>query len=348
MSLGPVMVDVNGTALELDEREMLRHPAVGGVILFSRNYHDVDQLRALVAEIHAVREPHLLVAVDHEGGRVQRFRSGFTRLPRARRLGDVHERDPSRARRLSQTAGWVMARELRAVGIDFSFAPVLDLERGVSGVIGDRAFHSDPEIVSDLAGAYILGMREAGMAATAKHFPGHGAVIEDSHEAIPVDERRFADIFAEDVLPFERLIRQGLAAVMPAHVIYSRVVPEPAGFSPFWLQEVLRERLGFQGVVFSDDLDMEGASVAGDYPERAKAALGAGCDMAIICNNPPAAARILDGLGENNNPVLHARLARMHGLHPVTLSELHRDPHWRRASEALHALEDDPSLELGI
>ncbi len=348
MSLGPVMVDLNGTALEPGEREMLRHPLVGGVILFSRNYHDVDQLRALVAEIHAVREPHLLVAVDHEGGRVQRFRSGFTRLPNARRLGKVYERDPARARRLSRAVGWVMARELRAVGIDFSFAPVLDLDRGVSGVIGDRAFHADPEIVADLAGAYVLGMRDAGMAATGKHFPGHGAVVEDSHESVPVDERRFADISAEDVLPFERLIRHGLAAVMPAHVIYSQVGPEPAGFSPFWLKDILRERLAFQGVVFSDDLNMEGASVAGGYPERAKAALDAGCDMAIICNNPTAAAQILDGLGGDNDPVLHARMARMHGLHPVTLSELHRDPHWRRAADALHALEDDPSLELDI
>lgn len=348
MSLGPIMLDLNGTRLEAEEREMLQHPLVGGVILFSRNYHDVEQLRALVAEIHALREPHLLVAVDHEGGPVQRFRSGFTRLPAARRFGELFERDPRRARQLAETAGWLMASELRAVGVDFSFAPVLDLDRGISRVIGVRAFHSDPEVVAALAGAYMHGMREAGMAATGKHFPGHGAVVEDSHEAIPVDEREYADIFAEDVVPFERLADQGLAAVMPAHVIYSRVAPEPAGFSPFWLREVLRNRLGFQGVIFSDDLNMEGASIAGGYPERAEAALSAGCDVAVICNNRAATLEILDGLKGHNDALLHARLARMHGLHPLTLEQLHRDPRWRRASEALQVLQEDPSLELGI
>lgn len=348
MSLGPVMLDIQGTSLDADDRELLQHPLVGGVILFTRNYHDVDQLKALVDEIHALRDPHLLVAVDHEGGRVQRFRSGFTRLPSMRRIGELHAGEPAKARRLAEAAGWIMASELRAVGIDFSFAPVIDLDYGVSDVIGDRAFGRDPEHVSELAAAYMHGMRRAGMAATGKHFPGHGAVALDSHEAIPVDERRFEDIYAEDVLPFERLIRQGLAAIMPAHVIYPRAAPEPAGFSPFWLREVLRKRLGFQGVIFSDDLNMEGASVAGSYLERAQAARGAGCDMALICNNRPAALEILQGLTVENEPVLHARLARMHGIHPITLAELHRDIHWHRAVEALQAVEEDPSLELDI
>ncbi|MCW8829666.1 MAG: beta-N-acetylhexosaminidase, partial [Gammaproteobacteria bacterium] len=296
MSLGPVMVDLRGTVLEENEREILTHPLVGGIILFSRNYKDPQQLASLIADIHALRTPPLLVAVDHEGGRVQRFRQGFTRLPAARRFGEIHEHDPRRARQLAEQAGWVMASELRAVGVDFSFAPVLDLDYGISEVIGDRAFHRRPQVVAELASAMMLGMQRAGMAATGKHFPGHGAVEADSHEAIPVDRREVEAILHEDVVPYERMIANGMAAVMPAHVIYSEVDEQPAGFSSFWLREVLRKRLGFQGIIFSDDLNMEGASVAGDYVARARAALDAGCDMVLICNNPEAARSILDGL----------------------------------------------------
>ncbi|MCW8927501.1 MAG: beta-N-acetylhexosaminidase, partial [Gammaproteobacteria bacterium] len=296
MSLGPVMVDLRGTVLEENEREILTHPLVGGIILFSRNYKDPQQLASLIADIHALRTPPLLVAVDHEGGRVQRFRQGFTRLPAARRFGEIHEHDSRRARQLAEQAGWVMASELRAVGVDFSFAPVLDLDYGISEVIGDRAFHRRPQVVAELASAMMLGMQRAGMAATGKHFPGHGAVEADSHEAIPVDRREVEAILHEDVVPYERMIANGMAAVMPAHVIYSEVDEQPAGFSSFWLREVLRKRLGFQGIIFSDDLNMEGASVAGDYVARARAALDAGCDMVLICNNPEAARSILDGL----------------------------------------------------
>jgi beta-N-acetylhexosaminidase len=342
------MLDIAGTQLDATDRELLQHPAVGGVILFTRNYESPEQLRELVTAIHAVRAPHLLVAVDHEGGRVQRFRPGFTRLPAARRFGELHRRDPAQARRLAQSAGWVMASELRAMGIDFSFAPVLDLDLGVSSVIGDRAFDRDPEVVAELAGAYVYGMRQAGMAATAKHFPGHGAVAADSHAAVPVDERRLEDILAEDAVPFDRLIRQGLAAVMPAHVIYPRVAPEPAGFSRRWLREILRRQFGFQGLVFSDDLNMEGASVAGDCAARAEAALDAGCDVALICNNREGAEQILHRVRLGTDPVLHVRLARMHGVHPVTPLALHRNPAWRKAVDALHALDEDPSLDLEL
>jgi beta-N-acetylhexosaminidase len=265
-----------------------------------------------------------------------------------RRFGEIYDRDRRRARQLAEQAGWVMASELRAVGVDFSFAPVLDLDYGVSSVIGDRAFHRSPQVVAALANALMQGMHRAGMAATGKHFPGHGAVQADSHEAIPVDSRRYEDIAAEDIKPYELMISNGMAAVMPAHVIYDRVDPRPAGFSPFWLGEVLRRRLNFQGVIFSDDLNMEGASVAGDYVARARAALAAGCDVALICNNREGALQILRGLEQQPNPILHARLARLHGRHPVTLESLHRDPAWRQAVSAMRELEEDPSLSLEL
>ena len=345
MSLGPVMLDVAGTTLTEEERGVLLHPLVGGVILFSRNYASVEQITALIDEIHRLRNPRLLIAIDHEGGRVQRFRDGFTRLPAARRLGEVYNQDKRRARQLAEQAGWVMASELRAVGVDFSFAPVLDLDRGVSTVIGDRAFHRTAHAVADLSLAYIHGMQRAGMAATGKHFPGHGAVEADSHHAVPVDPRPLQDILQEDLHPFERLIENGLAGIMPAHVTYSAVDREPAGFSRFWLQEILRKRLGFQGVIFSDDLNMEGASVAGGPLQRAMVALDAGCDMALICNNPEAAKIILAGLKCETDPVLHARLARLHGRHPISMPELRAMPAWQQAVAALAEL-DRPSLVL--
>jgi beta-N-acetylhexosaminidase len=244
---------------------------------------------------------------------VQRFRSGFTALPAMRRLGELHDENPSRALRLAETVGWVLGAELRATGVDFSFAPVLDLDCGVSAVIGDRAYHSDPVIVAELAHMTVRGMHRAGMAAVGKHFPGHGSVAPDSHVALPIDEREYAEIAAADLVPFERMIRYGLPAIMPAHVIYSRVDPQPAGFSAFWLQEVLRGRLGFQGVIFSDDLSMEGAKGAGDIVARGELALSAGCDMVLVCNDAAAAAQLLDGLSAHDDPVSHLRLVRLHG-----------------------------------
>ena len=348
MSLGPVMLDLQGAELLPEERDLLRHPLVGGIILFSRNYESPEQLTELLQQVHALREPRLLVAVDHEGGRVQRFRHGFTPLPPARLFGDFYAHDPRRARHLAETTGWVMASELRAVGVDFSFAPVLDVERGISRVIGDRAFHSDPDVVAELAQSFVAGMHQAGMAATGKHFPGHGAVEADSHQALPVDPRSYEDVEAEDLVPFERMIGQGLAGIMPAHVLYPNIDPAPAGFSPFWLKEVLRRRLGFQGVIFSDDLSMEGAAVVGGYVERAKAAVGAGCDMVLVCNNRSGATALLDGYRPPHDPVLHTRLARMHGRHPLTRESLHRDPRWQQAVHALERLAQDPTLELAF
>lgn len=348
MSLGPVMVDVQGLELDPQEREMLAHPLVGGVILFSRNYESPEQLRELVAQIHGLREPQILVAVDHEGGRVQRFRDGFSLLPAVRKIGDIYDQDKARGRKLAREHGWLMASELRAMGVDFSFAPVLDLDYGSSQVIGDRAFHHDPEVVADLAHAYIQGMQEAGMAATGKHFPGHGFVSADSHVAIPEDDRDLELIRHHDMIPFERLARNGLAAVMPAHIIFQQIDKRPAGFSAYWLQDVLRRQLGFSGVIFSDDLSMEGASVAGGYPQRAASALEAGCDMVLVCNNPAAAAEVLSTLRVEPNPVSHARLARMHGRHPLTPAELHRDPRWRESRRLLADLQEEPTLDLDL
>lgn len=331
MTLGPVMLDLLGTELSAEEREMLQHPLVCGVILFTRNYESPEQLERLVADIHALREPRLLVCVDHEGGRVQRFRDGFTQLPPAAAVGKEYEWDHGHARRYAETMGWLMAAELRAVGVDFSFAPVLDLDRGVSQVIGDRAFGSDVDQVSDLAHSYTSGMHRAGMAAVGKHFPGHGGVAADSHVAIPVDDRRYEDIL-EDMEAFERLIGWGLEGIMPAHVIYAHVDQDhPAGFSDYWITGVLRGRLRFEGTVFSDDLDMAAAGVAGDFVERARAALSAGCDVALVCNNRDGAMAVLDGLEAVERPELAARLERMRGRQAPGREELSHSERWQAA-----------------
>ncbi len=348
MSLGPVMIDIEGTMLTAEDRELLRHPRVGGIILFSRNFQSVEQLKALLAEVHALRTPRLLVAVDHEGGRVQRFRDGFTRLPAALRFGEVYDVDPRRALRLAELAGWLMAAELLSVGVDFSFAPVLDLGRGISTVIGDRAFHATPQGVARLAQAYVTGMKRAGMAATGKHFPGHGAVAADSHLALPIDERSLDEIMAEDVYPFRVLVTHGLAGIMPAHVVYPQIDPVPAGVSRFWLHEILRTELGFQGVIFSDDLSMEGAVGIGSYGERAHASLAAGCDMVLVCNNRAGAIEVLHALESYDQPLTPVRLVRMHGRESAHTASLHHDGAWRAAvTELTHAF-DDPGLSLDL
>ncbi|MEO1765645.1 beta-N-acetylhexosaminidase [Thiobacter aerophilum] len=330
------MLDLSGTELGPEERERLRHPLVGGVILFARNYASPAQLAELTRAIHALREPRLLIGVDHEGGRVQRFREGFTPIPPMRRLGEVWDAHPQAARRLAHQVGYVLAAELRACGVDFSFTPVLDLDWGTSGVIGDRAFHRHPQAVSELAHALMLGMKAAGMAAVGKHFPGHGHVAADSHLAVPVDERERADLDLADLIPFRQMIDYGLPAIMPAHVIYPRVDARPAGFSPVWLQQILRAELGFTGAIFSDDLSMEGASVAGDVVARARAALTAGCDMVLVCNDPQAAQAVLNRLDWTQPAVSLARLARLHGRPGARdLTRLHEDP---RYAAAMHAV----------
>lgn len=313
--LGPLMVDVGGLALSTEDLEILHHPQVGGVILFTRNYADPAQVVALIADIRGLRTPPLLIAVDQEGGRVQRFREPFVRLPPAAAFGRLYARSPALASEAAHEGGWLMATELRAVGVDISFAPVLDRGLGLSTVIGDRAFHADGEAIARLAGAFAAGMREAGMVATAKHFPGHGAVAADSHAELPVDERERADILAHDVLPFRALIRHGVEAVMMAHVRYPAVDARPASLSASWIEAVLRGELGFDGTVFCDDLSMNGAAVAGDYPARADLALAAGCDMLPVCNNRTAVAKLLDTLPvPSSNPRLGTLAA--HGPAP--------------------------------
>lgn len=287
------MMDLSGLTVTEQEALQLQHPQVGGIILFSRNFDTKTQLIELVKQVRSIR-PELLIAVDHEGGRVQRFKQGFTHIPAMGDILPAAKGDISLAKQWATECGFLMAVELLACDIDLSFAPVLDVN-GVSEVIGKRSFSANPDEVSALASAFIIGMQQAGMAAVGKHFPGHGSVAADSHIAMPVDDRPKAQIEQFDMQPFVSLIANGqLSGVMPAHVVYSQVDPNPAGFSPYWLQTVLREQLQFNGVIFSDDLGMKGASFAGDYLGRAKAALDAGCNMILVCNDPVGVKALLD------------------------------------------------------
>lgn len=348
MTHGPVMFDLVGTELLPEERDMLSHPAAGGIILFQRNYHSPQQVQLLIESIHAARQPSLLVAVDQEGGRVQRFQQGFTKLPPVSWFGELHDQRGKECLATVQTLGWLMAAELRSVGVDFSFAPVLDIGRGLGSVIGNRAFHAKPMVIAELAHAWMRGVHQAGMASVGKHFPGHGGVKEDSHLELPVDDRRFGDLLMEDLIPFQRMIDDGLEAIMPAHVIYPRCDSLPAGFSSYWLQQILRDRLGFNGVIFSDDLNMAGAGKAGSYPERAQAALDAGCDMVLVCNNPTQAGKVLQSLSSYENPVSQTRLVRMHGHKRFSRSTLHQERRWKEAVRMVGCYNETPTLDLDL
>ena len=334
---GPVVLGVDGAQLSDADRERLVHPLTGGVILFVRNFESSPQLKALTAEIRSLRMPRLLVAVDHEGGRVQRFRHGFTALPPMRALGAIWDREPARALRTAEAAGHILAAELRASGIDLSFTPVLDLDHGTSEIIGNRAFHGDAAAVTALAGALISGLRRAGMASVGKHYPGHGFVAADSHLAVPVDTRPVQALYA-DLAPYRAHREIGLAAVMPAHVIYEQLDPHPACFSSYWLRHVLRGELGFDGVIFSDDLSMDGASVAGGFVERADAALAAGCDMVLVCNNPLAAREVLRDWRPRHDPASERRLEKLLPASPAPATEdLRIQPGYLAALEAVEA-----------
>ncbi len=333
--MGPLMIDLAGTELTPEETELLQHPLVGGVILFDRNAGPPAQVAALVAQIRHYG-PELLVAVDQEGGRVQRLRDGFTRLPVLARLGELHTRAPEQAMALARELGWLMAAELRSVDVDISFAPVLDLGAANDEVIGDRAFAPEPDVVGELAAAWIAGMQQAGMAATGKHFPGHGSVRGDSHLMLPEDPRSLEQISASDLRPFVQLIEQGLPAVMAAHVVYSRVDSLPASFSRRWLDELLRGELGFEGAVFCDDLCMAGAEVIGDIQARASAALEAGCDMLPVCNNHEAVISLLDNWRPGPpDKASGERLAAMQGQ--TFRPDPRRLQHAREALEAMEA-----------
>lgn len=294
-NVGRIFADVDGLQLSADEREFLRHPMVGGVILFARNFSDREQLKDLTSEIRELRKPDLLLAVDHEGGRVQRFRDGFTRIPPMGLLGKLWKESESSAIDVARAVGLVIGHELREVGIDFSFTPVLDIDYGRSAVIGDRAFSRDSECISQVATALCNGLWDAGVAAVGKHFPGHGYVLADSHVDVPVDTRSGEDL-AEDLAPFRRLVLAGIEAIMPAHVIYEQVDSLPAGFSEHWLKNVLRKDLQFQGMIFSDDLMMEGARPLGSIAERAVRAVEAGCDMVLVCNAPDEARKLAEDM----------------------------------------------------
>lgn len=328
--MGPVMIDVEGLTLTTSEQKKINHPNTGAVILFSRNYNNPEQISKLIKNIRDARNGDILVAVDQEGGRVQRFQTGFTRLPAASTFSQHPE--------LAQQAGWLMAAELLAIGIDFSFAPVLDIDCGISKIIGNRSFSQNQELVAQLASDFRKGMNSAGMAATGKHFPGHGAVALDSHLTLPVDNRNLKAIYEKDLRPFKQLISEGLEGIMPAHVVYPKIDNLPASFSAKWIQQQLRKELNFNGTVFSDDLSMEGATSAGDFTERAKLALQAGCDMILVCNNPSAAEEVLASLPILQDEVREQRLKNMHAKTHISRNELINSSKWQHISKQISEL----------
>ncbi|GAB3110750.1 beta-N-acetylhexosaminidase [Aestuariicella hydrocarbonica] len=337
MTLGPVVLDLLGPTLTAEEEELLLHPAVGGVILFARNIHSYSQLETLVASIRGIR-PELLICVDQEGGRVQRCRDGFTRIPPMQQFDHLYQSEPEAALSLARECGWVLASEVLAIGMDCSFAPVLDVDDEFCSVIGDRAFSADPDRVSLLAEAFVKGAREAGMAVTGKHYPGHGSVRGDSHLELPVDHRSLEEIQAKDLKPFVALGDE-LDAVMPAHILFPQVDKDLAvGFSPVWLKGILRDQLGYKGVVFSDDLTMAGATQMGTYPERAESALRAGCDMVLVCNNREGAEAVLKALSTDLYFAGAGDRQSMRAHKTVSRAELEASPRWREAVTRLTAL----------
>lgn len=345
MSLGPLMTGIEGATLGAEEREWLQHPAVCGVILFSRNFTSRSQLCELVRSIRELRSPELLIAVDQEGGRVQRFKEPFTLLPAMRDVGLICSSDSRRAVDASEKTGWLMAAELRACGIDLSFAPVVDLDRGVASVIGDRAFHADPELVGELTTAFMRGMRRAGMHATAKHFPSHAGAVVDSHKALAVDRREFSELY-DDLVPYQRLISAGLSAVMVSHVVFPELDERPASLSRWWVSEQLRSQLRFSGAIISDDLGMGGVTSAGSMVERSLAALEAGCDMLLICNDLTEVPAVIEALEDYADPAAALRLMRLRGEQAHKWNELRRSMQWRDARQCALGISSPPELEL--
>lgn len=333
--MGPIMLDVQGTSLTAEDKELLQHPLVGGLIYFSRNFESKEQISALTHDIRNTVKRDFLIAVDHEGGRVQRFKDGFTCVPAMGKIWHMAEGDLALSQNIARACGTIIAIEIQSVGIDISFAPVLDIN-GISDVIGDRSFHQEPHYVQEIASAFIQGMNLGGMQATGKHFPGHGSVKADSHIASAIDGRSKNDIFSHDLTPFSQLINnQLLGAIMPAHVIYPQVDDNSVGFSTYWLQNILRKELGFDGVIFSDDLSMEGASSIGGFIERAEAAQQAGCDMLLLCNNRDACIDVIDHANIHIEALSHQRITKL--FHPSTVfGDYQKDSRWHTAFQQLN------------
>jgi beta-N-acetylhexosaminidase len=351
MSLGPIIIDLAGTVLQDDEKVLLSHPLVGGVIYFARNYESPLQIKTLSDAIRQIR-PELLIAVDQEGGRVQRFSKGLTRLPAMQNFLPLYRKNAQACLGIVKNCGWLMASELLAVGVDFSFAPVLDVDDNGCDVIANRSFSPKPADVSSLAGAWMAGMHEAGMATTGKHFPGHGSVTSDSHLTLPVDSREFAEIAGHDLIPFVELF-QSLDAIMPAHILFPNVDAEhTVGFSSYWLRTILRKDLGFKGVIFSDDLSMQAAALVGGFLARAQHALNAGCDMVLICNNRDGVNDVLDNLNfsiaDADYPRWLHRLSTMSAHHcnshdalkqtHLSLDDLHKESRWHLSQQIISVL----------
>ncbi len=336
--MGPVMLDVQGTSLSQEDKEIIQHPLVGGLIYFTRNYHSPEQIAQLSQQIRIAAKKPLLIAVDHEGGRVQRFREGFSLIPAMGQLWQMADKNLTVAKELAKQSAILMALEVQAVGIDISFAPVLDINN-ISDVIGDRAFHQQPDHVTELADAFVSGLHQVGMKATGKHFPGHGSVKADSHIDLPIDERASADLFQQDLLPFKQLIARGkVDALMPAHVIFPDVDSQAVGFSHYWLQNILRQQLGFNGVIFSDDLSMQGAASAGGFVERAEAAQSAGCDMLLLCNNREGCIDVLDHANISVSLTSGQRLSKLlkTAANTNAWSTLKQDLAWKKASDTIN------------
>jgi beta-N-acetylhexosaminidase len=339
--MGAIILDLTGLELSAEEREILKHPQVGGIIFFSRNYESPSQLQALILQIRSCSKRHLLLSVDQEGGRVQRFLSGLTRLPPLGNIGQLYEKNPQQAIQFAETYGWLMASELLALGIDLSFAPVLDLDIGLNQVIGKRAFHADPTIVTQLAGAAIQGMNHAGMSAVGKHFPGHGSVTSDTHTHFTIDTRDYKTIATTDLIPFARLAPL-LGGMMASHIVYNEIDPLPCGFSSFWLQTILREKLNFSGAIFTDDLSMQAVQTMGSISGRVQLALQAGCDSLLICNNRKDAISALEFL-ESNLQLKKTTEKRLQKLFPhrtLDSPKLQQSIAWRNAVNLLNKLND--------
>jgi beta-N-acetylhexosaminidase len=339
-TVGPIVFDLIGTELSVEEQEILQHPLIGGVIFFARNYESPEQITELCRTIRAARSKPILITVDQEGGRVQRFKNGFTLLPPMGVLGKLYDESPEEALQFAATCGWMMAAEVLATGVDLSFAPVLDIDNKNNPVVGNRAFHQQPAVIVKIARALTKGMREAGMASVGKHFPGHGFVSVDSHLDLPVDPRSFEEIQKLDMQIFADMIASGIDGLMAAHIVFSAVDKNAVGFSKYWLQEILRERLNFSGMIFSDDLSMEGAKVAGGFPARAEAALEAGCDMALVCNHRSSQMKTLDGLDQQKYLVSEEKISKVRGNFAHVQQPLKNSKLWQEKNKMFAAMMD--------